>query len=62
MIVVILCFVGCILKECAPLRNHQQRPAGSFDDHLCCVLEKKMIVDLFRLDIERKRKDPDAEF
>ena len=62
MIVVILCFVGCILKECAPLHNHQQRPADSFDNHLCCVLEKKMIIDLFRQGIERMRKDPGAAF
>ncbi len=62
MIVVILYFVGYILKVYAPLRNHQQRPTDNFVGHLCYFLEKKMIIDLFRPGIEMTGKDPDAAF
>ena len=57
MIVVMAGHVECILKEYAPLHNHPRQPADNFDYHLCCVLEKKMITDLSRLDIEKMGKD-----
>ena len=62
VIVVAICYLVCILKECGLLHNHLPLTYDIVYCHPYCALGMRTIIDLFHLSTGMMRKDLDLVF